>query len=423
MRFLYLVYKDTLLMRRDRAGLVLMFLMPLILVLVMTVLQDNTFKAVSETKIDLLILNKDRDKFGNTIEKELNKKDIFKIFNKIDKKPLTRKGLKKAVAKGRYKIGLFIPEGVTKAIRQLIRQAVLSAFQEMPSPPKKPDSDMEVLIYIDPVTKESYKVSMMSSIRELAAEIKQEFILAEVFGIVKEMFEMPPINLQINEDIITLKTEYAMDKESAIMPNSVQHNVPAWTLFAMFFIVISLAGNMINERNEGSYLRLLTTPVSFYLIISSKILVYYVICLVQFILMLMMGLYILPLIHMPALEIGGNIFALFLITSACALAAVGYSVLIGVVATTYHQVSTFGAISVVIMSAIGGIWVPVFAMPKFMQVVSTISPLNWGMDGFYTIFIRNGDITAIFPNTTLLILFALACITGAVGYNRFIKAS
>ena len=423
MRFLYLVYKDTLLMRRDKAGLFLMFLMPLILVLVMTVLQDNTFKAVSETKIDLLILNKDRDKFGDTIEKELNEKDIFKIFNKIDEKPLTREGLKKAVAKGQYKIGLFIPEGVTKAIRQLIRQAVISAFQEMPSPPKKPDSNMEVLIYIDPVTKESYKVSMMSSIRELATDVKQEFILAEVFGIVKEMFEMPPINLQINEDIITLKTEYAMDKESAIMPNSVQHNVPAWTLFAMFFIVISLAGNMINERNEGSYLRLLTTPVSFYLIISSKILVYYVICLVQFILMLMMGLYILPLIHMPALEIGSNILALFLIASACALAAVGYSVLIGVVATTYHQVSTFGAISVVIMSAIGGIWVPVFAMPKFMQVISAISPLNWGMEGFYAIFIRNGAISAIFPNTTLLILFALACITGAIGYNRFIKAS
>jgi ABC-2 type transport system permease protein len=419
MKFLYLLYKDILLMLKDRAGLFLMFLMPLMLVLVMTVLQDNTFKAVSETKIDLLILNKDNDTFGNTIEKELLKQDIFNISQKIDEKPLPLEHLKEAVAQGRYKIGLYIPAGVTKTVKQALNQSVTRFFQEAEQPQNRLESKAELLIYTDPATKETYRVSMLSSIREMAAKIKKEFILAEIFRVMNERFKMPLKKFQINEDIVTIKAEYAVDAKSAIIPNSVQHNVPAWTLFAMFFIINSLAGNMINERNEGSYLRLLTAPVSFFLIISSKISVYYLICLVQFILMLMMGLYILPLIDMPSLEIGSNIGALFLIASASALAAVGYSVLIGVVATTYHQVSTFGAISVVIMSAIGGIWVPVFAMPKFMQVVSNISPLNWGIEGFYDIFIRNGDVTAIWPNTTLLILFAFICIISAIFFNNY----
>ena len=419
MKFLYLLYKDTLLMLKDRAGLFLMFLMPLMLVLVMTVLQDNTFKAVSETKIDLLILNKDNATFGNTVEKELLKKDIFNISQKIDEKPLSLERLKEAVAQGRYKIGLYIPAGVTKTVKQALNQSVIRFFSGAPQTQDRPESRAELLIYIDPATKETYRVSMLSSIREMAAKIKKEFILSEIFKVMHERFEMPLKKFQIDEDVVTIKAEYAVDAKSAIMPNSVQHNVPAWTLFAMFFIINSLAGNMINERNEGSYLRLLTTPVSFLLIISSKISVYYIICLVQFILMLMMGLYILPLIDMPSLKIGSNISALFLIASASALAAVGYSILIGVVATTYHQVSTFGAISVVIMSAIGGIWVPVFAMPKFMQVVSNISPLNWGIEGFYDIFIRNGDIAAIWPNTTLLILFALTCIISAVIFNKY----
>ena len=419
MKYLYLLYKDILLMLKDRAGLFLMFLMPLMLVLVMTVLQDNTFKAVSETKLDLLILNKDQDTFGNTVAKALLKQDIFNISQKIDEKPLTLERLKEAVAQGRYKIGLYIPAGITKTVKQALNQSVMSFFQGTQQSQKRPESKAELLIYIDPATRESYRVSMLSSIREMAAKIKKEFILSEIFKVMNERFEMPFKKFQINEDIVTIKAEYAVDAKIAIMPNSVQHNVPAWTLFAMFFIINSLAGNMINERNEGSYLRLLTAPISFLLIISSKIIVYYVICLVQFILMLMMGLYILPLIDMPSLELGSNIGALFLIASASALAAVGYSVLIGVVATTYHQVATFGAISVVIMSAIGGIWVPVFAMPKFMQMVSNISPLNWGIEGFYDIFIRNGDVAAILPNTTLLLLFALICIISAIIFNNY----
>jgi ABC-2 type transport system permease protein len=33
-----------------------------------------------------------------------------------------------------------------------------------------------------------------------------------------------------------------------IMPNSVQHNVPAWALFAIFFIVVPLSINLVKEK-------------------------------------------------------------------------------------------------------------------------------------------------------------------------------
>ena len=31
------------------------------------------------------------------------------------------------------------------------------------------------------------------------------------------------------------------------------HNVPAWTIFAMFFVVISLAGSIVPEKLSGSF--------------------------------------------------------------------------------------------------------------------------------------------------------------------------
>lgn len=406
-------------MIKDRAGMALMFLMPMVLVLVMTILQDNTFKAVSDAKIKLLLLNNDQSTLGNTIESELLNRKLFTVEKTIDGTPLTIQHLKQSVADGEYKVGIVIPKNATKTIKKSIGRSTAKTLIKGYVPKSSKSKNIEILIYIDPAIQESYKISMMSSLRELAAEIKKDFVITEVLKVMNQMFTLPGMTLEISDDIITYREEYAVSEESEIIPNSVQHNVPAWTLFAMFFVVISLSSNMIIERNQGSYTRLLTMPISFFMIISSKALIYFLVCIAQFTLMLLMGIYVLPLIDMPALGIGQNIPALILIVAASALAAVGYSIFVGVVATTVNQVSSFGAISVVIMSAIGGIWVPVFAMPGFMRTISIISPLNWGIDGFYEIFVRGGNLGAVFPNAMMLIIFALTCITFAIFYNRF----
>ena len=53
---------------------------------------------------------------------------------------------------------------------------------------------------------------------------------------------------------------------------------------------------------------------------------------------------------------------------------------------------TFGAVSVVIAAAIGGIMVPVFAMPPVMQTISIFSPLSWGLNAFLDVFVRGGSL-------------------------------
>ncbi len=64
---------------------------------------------------------------------------------------------------------------------------------------------------------------------------------------------------------------------------------------------------------------------------------------------------------------------------AVAMAATGYGLLIAVYFRTPQQALSFGSISVVILAALGGVWVPVFAMPHVMQSISPYSPLNWGL--------------------------------------------
>lgn len=414
-KLIALIYKDYLLMVRDLAGLAMMFVMPICLVAIMSYLQDSTFNSITETKIKIILLNADQDSLGNAISSQLHESNIFNIEE--DSEGLTQSLLEKKVADGEYQLGIFVPQGTTAAIRSNIRQAVLGAFGATDSTLAQATID-SIRIYIDPTTKNSFKATITSSIKEFSAKIQTRFILNEVTAEVNKLSPMPVGTIAMNEKLLPISEQYAKSNSGRIVPNSVQHNVPAWAMFAVFFIVISLSGNIIKERQDGSYTRLLTMPCSFTLYISSKVIVYFTICMIQFTLMFAMGVYVLPLLGLPSLELGHSVVALLLICTSAALAAIGYGIAIGKIASSDQQAAVFGSISVVIMAAIGGIWIPTFVMPPIMQTLSHISPLNWGLSGFYDIFARDCGIESVLPECATLLGFALACVFVTIIYDK-----
>ncbi len=405
---------------RDRAGIALLFLMPLVLVFIMTSIQDNTFKSINETRISLIILDNDNDSLGLTIERELEKSNLFKVSKQIDNIKPTEAILKEAVASGKFQIGIIIPADVTKKLKKNSKRNISRAFSGLPADTTGRIDTSQISVYIDPITKNSFKTTIFSTLREFTSKIENDLIISEITKEINQRLPFNKVSLS-SKSSITFKEEYALKENSSIIPNSVQHNVPAWTMFAMFFIVISLAGNMIKEREEGSVNRLLTMPCSYSTFITSKILVYIVVCLLQLLLMLLMGVYFFPTLGLPSLKIGVNFFAIFTIALSSSLAAIGYGVLIGTISTTHQQAATFGSISVMILAAIGGVWVPVFAMPPFMRTISVVSPLNWGLNGFYEVFIREGGTINVLFDSFKLVLFFGFCLLVASFYKRLVK--
>jgi ABC-2 type transport system permease protein len=139
--------------------------------------------------------------------------------------------------------------------------------------------------------------------------------------------------------------------------------------------------------------------------LGAKITVYALVGMIQFILLVVFCKLVFPLFDLPALVLGPEKPALLLLALATTLAATGYSVLVGTIARTHDQAAVFGMVSVIILAAIGGIWVPVFMMTNLMQAASIISPLNWSLDGFYDILLRGGGIREIAGNFAALIGF------------------
>ena len=134
--------------------------------------------------------------------------------------------------------------------------------------------------------------------------------------------------------------------------------------------------------------------------------------------MVAVGIWLFPLMDLPQFDVSGKMFHLLIVTLFAGLAAIGFGVLIGTVSDTQEQSAPFGATSVVVLAAIGGIWVPVFLMPEFMQKIAAFSPMNWGLNAYYDIILRNSGIGEIAKELIFLFLFYIAMVTISLLYER-----
>ena len=67
------VYKEFLLLKRDLGGVVILFVMPLVLIITVTLIQDSTFKTVSDAKIPILLVDNDKGNVSKTVFDNLQK--------------------------------------------------------------------------------------------------------------------------------------------------------------------------------------------------------------------------------------------------------------------------------------------------------------------------------------------------------------
>ncbi|WP_264558313.1 ABC transporter permease [Flavobacterium sp. N2270] len=418
-KFLMSVYKEVLLLKRDFGGLVILFVMPLVLIVTITLIQDSTFKTVSDSKIPILLIDNDNDVISNSVKDNLAQSGSFDIITQIDNTNITEEIAKNAVFKGKYQLAIIIPENLSSDLQLKVNQNVdkITAnfgLTEDTIVPQQHLNPKEIKLYFDPAAQLSFKNGVKNGIDKMISKIETKSIYETFQEQLGEGDE--PIFSQ--ENFITFKEIVPRVNNEEIKPNSVQHNVPAWTLFAIFFIIVPLSINIVKEKSQGTMIRLITNPVPYAVLLAGKTATYLLICIIQFFLMIAVGIYLFPYLDLPILDVSGKMFLMTVVAIFSGLAAIGLGILLGTIAKTQEQSAPFGATSVVILAAIGGVWVPVFAMPKVMQFVSNISPMNWGLNAFYDVLLRNGSIIDILPELFYLLLFFTITITIAIVYDK-----
>ncbi len=427
-RILAVIAKELLLLRRDRAGLALLFIMPAILVVVLSLVQENVLRTTGQARTRVLLVDGDGAVVGETLSRELSAAAMVELERRTGG-PAAAQDAIAATLRGEFQVVVILPSGLSSALKEEAQRAAQAFF----SPPAAQAVERSLLpaiaVHFDPLLNGALRAAVVNVLGRLVQGLESRLRLESLAAAIPLQLERlieargyPPSPLPLDPvpatallpaatPLLRVLEQQAGPGPGGSLPTAAQQNVPAWTLFGMFFIVVPMAGGLVRERQEMILARLMTLPVSPLLLLAGRVLTYLGVCLAQALLIAAIGRFLLPLLGASQLELGGAPpEALLAMVISAALAAAGYGILVGSLARSYEQASVFGAISVVLAAAIGGVMVPVFAMPPTMQRLSSFSPLGWGLEGFLDLLVRGGGIAAVAPEALRLMCFGLLCL-------------
>ena len=404
------IKKEFLLLINDKVGLLLMYLMPVLLVFIITLVQDSTFKLVNENSLEIIIVNKDTGDLGDTLISHLESTGTFTIKKRNE---LSEAEIQKTLLNGSELIAIKIPVDFSQNLNSKATNISINMLSEFEMADTNNlvnySETLPLIMFYDPVLQESFRFSVLSTLYSHLSILENSLMIEKLYA--QMGYDEIPKGMknQFMNNQIKIDQVSANSSSREVIPNSTQHNVPAWSIFAMFFMVISLGGNIVKERLSGSFVRLQTIPASFSLVLISKTFVYVFVAITQLAIIFALGKLVFPFLGLPSLVLPSNILALFVVSFLSALSAISFAMLVGTYANTQEQANGFGAITVIIFAAIGGIWVPSFVMPSYLQAIGSISPMHWCLEGYYTLFLKGGDWYLLTPTLLFLILFILAC--------------
>ncbi|MBM3182154.1 MAG: hypothetical protein FJZ86_17690 [Chloroflexi bacterium] len=410
-------WKDLKILMKDFGGLATLFLMPTMFIFVMTLALGGLFSRGGDNPIEILVVNDDTGTIGAQIVKGLRATEGFAVETEWDGAALTRTRAEALIADQKRSIAVIIPSNFSDTIQH-------SVFD---TPTNETPQKAQIDLIVDPALSSQF----IGPVKGTLAGLTQQALMTGVAPRGIDLF-LDQIDQTSGAPMSTTARESLREKavrstvgggdtgsvvevvqmqpagmEIEQLPNSVQQNVPGWTLFGVFFISQTLATSLLEEKKVGTFRRLLVAPMSRAALLLGKLTPFLIVNLIQIILMFAVGVFIMPLVGAPKLELGSHPEALILISLAVSLAATGLGLLIAALAKTAEQIGGLSSLLVVTMAALGGVMVPRYIMPDFMQTIGLITPHAWALTAYQDVLVRGYDVTHILPAVAALMGFAV----------------
>ena len=415
-KLLAVIWKELLLVLRDRGGVAILFIMPTAMVMITTLVQEDALRAVKGGKTTVLVAVTAGDSFGASVTKGLDGSGAFTVVRELAGRAVTLETIREELHAGRYTMGIVVPPGVAERVAAGADRLLAKMLPAGMGPAAAAAAPLgEIAVYFDPAVRAPFRRAVLTALERLSQGVEVKVMMGKIQGFMSGVTGKPADGSSWEaEPHITVKEFFTGQGGADVMPSSVQQNVPAWTLFAMFMISIPLSGGIIRERDGGTLVRLRTLPVSPATILAGKVIVYMTVCLVQFGFLMLIGSQLLPRFKTTSLEMGTHYGAILAAALAAGFAATGFGIMMGAINRTTEQSSVFCATAVVIAAALGGIMVPSFLMPIKMQHIGQLSPLQWGLSAFVDLFLRGGTFATVLPKLVKLVAFGAATMGVAV---------
>jgi len=387
---------------RDKGNLIWLIIMPIVWT---TLLGTMSTPGGGDEKIPVGFLNSDRGIYGEVFEEILRKEESIKIVAMAEEDEDKMRNLVKDT---KLSVGIIIPDNFSEKLK--VREQVVI---EILKSERNSSYFLEELIVkvaqrisIDALAANFTIEKISKSGLVLESKMEKERMWEEAFVKADAFFEPAP---SIGIEYVVLSVE----KREENIPIGVEASSPG---FAVMFVMMGVcfAGvAMVQERHNKTLARLLTTPTEKFFIISGKMLGFFLVGFIQFMILILFGQLVLK-VNWGNLPLG-----VLLLVISYVLSVTGLGTLLSVVVRTSAQAGAFAVLISMVTSMLGGAWWPIEIVPKFMQNIARFTPQYWAINGFNKIITRGFGITEILPNFYVLLAISAISLLLAIRFFRF----
>ncbi len=425
-KLLLIGIKDLKLMFRDRAALTFMLLTPFLLTIAMGFVTGRfSGGSTGLSDIPVVIVNLDQGDLGNALEDLFNSEELAELMEpSASSDP---KAARQLIESDEASAAIIIPEGFTESIIPLSTSNSNEESGIIPADGATFGHDyvepepIQIEVYTNPSSPTSAGI-VKAVIYEFLSRVEEGRTsgMTSIVGLMKNGL-LNPLNAEkeaselfqnlaeSESSAITLKTN--IEGADAVEFDLLPYFAPGIALMFLMYTVSYGGRSILAERAEGTLPRLMISPTQTAQVLGGKVLGIFFMGVAQ------IGVLILASTMFFQVRWGDALGVIVLILAAV-FGATGWGMLITAFARTPAQVANTGTIVMLIFSILGGSFISLEKFPPFMQIISKITPIAWGLDGFTTLALGGTLANLVSPVTALLAMGSVLFGISVVLFNR-----
>jgi ABC-type multidrug transport system permease subunit len=194
--------------------------------------------------------------------------------------------------------------------------------------------------------------------------------------------------------------------------SSLEQNIPGFSLmFVLLTLIFSVSLDLREEEVWGTNRRLSIAPVSSAALLGGKLLARLVVGIAQLLILLLFGHFV------YGLRLGHSPLTLSLVVTAVVFSMTCFAAIVAGFVRTREQAIPVGLSVVFVLAALGGLFWPLYDLPKWMQTAANGAVTTWSMFAVQDVILRDKSLAEV--SSKLLILFAYGFVSFLIGLRLF----
>lgn len=380
MKFHIIAAKDLKIILRDRNALLMMFLVPMLIISVSGLALGGDYE--QNIRISVLVVDLDNDEISRGLVEFLEDIDILDVDMESNEF-----AARERVKNQEYGRLIIIPLGFTESVMTGQDTELLI----ITNPTEESQNTVLEKIVEGYASRISTNVVVVKTVGAYGIPVYTEEQIMEIVDTAEQFVQPPPVEVTIESTASSLAEFSAFTQY-----------VPGFAVMFLLFTTVQIGSvSLIKEQEAGTLRRLVTAPISRVEIIGGKIASTFIRGFVQLTVLMYFGNVVFDL------NLGSDTLALLILIAAITLASTGLGLLVAVLVKTADQADSVSLLLVLIMSAVGGSWWPLFIEPQFMQDMAHFTITAWAMEGFYDLIYFDLGLAGIVEEVGVLVLMMI----------------